>query len=116
MAPATKNLKIWRGNTERMTFRLKDSAGTPIDLTGSTAMLTIIHEGGKLTLTAIDGGVAVTDPTSGYINFDLSVANTRSIHPSPVTGARYELELQTADEQRTLLAGKVIVEGGDNAD
>jgi hypothetical protein len=116
MAPVKKDLRIWRGNDERLAFRLKDGAASPVDLTGSTINITLIHECGKLVLSAVDGGEAVTDPTEGIVIFDLTPAQTRSISPSPKLGARYELEMKTADEQRTLAYGKLIVEGGDNDD
>lgn len=111
MAPALKTLKIWRGNTERIFLRLKDSSHAVIDLTGMTATLTIVHEGGKHSFDAV-----IEDPPSGNVIFPLSVSDTRAIHPSPRDGVRYEVELQTDAEQVTILAGKIIVEGGDNAD
>jgi len=118
MAPAIKTLSVWRGNSEVFDFRLKQSDKTAVDLTGYELVLTIVHGGGTLTRSTADDGLQMDDPTTGEVICKLTPAETRLICDSPIDGARYELEVRSADvtEQRTILAGKIKIEGGANGD
>lgn len=116
MAPARKTLSLWRGNSKTFMFRLKQSDDTPVDLTGAKVVMTIVHEGGRIIASSDTDSGMIDDPVSGEVTVKLSAAVTRTICPSRIDGVRYELEIQTADEQRTLLAGKIEIEGGDNGD
>lgn len=115
MTPAQYTLRLWRGNTEPLAFRFKQANGDPFDLSGSTLILKIDFDSGVLIKSSAQGDWVIDDPASGEARVTLSAADTRSICGG-VRPARFEIERHVGDEQRTLLFGKVVVEGGTNVD
>lgn len=117
MAPANRPLSIWRGNTETFRFRLRQSDGAPVDLTGAKLVFKLAHDGGILAkASGEDDAWTIADPATGQAELFLTAAETRSLAKAVRAPSTYELEWWSGREQRTLLAGKVNVEGGVNDD
>lgn len=103
-----------RGNSFRRTFRFKDGAGDPVDLTGS--VLVFVAEAGTVRIrkSTEDGSLAMPDPTDGEITLSLSPAETRlfpvgrlrarSLHQGAVSGSWEATEL--APHAREASAGQ----------
>ena len=72
-------ITVYRGNTRRMTFKIRDQGGAPFDLTGGTVSLMV-----KADINDADGSAVITktatllsqatNPGEGY--FDLTAADT----------------------------------------
>lgn len=114
--PAFKTLSIWRGNSKTFEFRLKQGDGNPVNLTATTVVFTITNGSVKTVKSSAAEGVIIADPLTGIVQCKLTPAETRGICDSRIDGVRYELEVQTADEQTTVLAGKIEIGGGSNSD
>lgn len=68
-----------RGSSWALSLTRKDSAGTPIDMTGlvTRAMFRAGNVDGEVRFTLEDGdGIAIADPTAGVM--DLQISRTRS--------------------------------------
>lgn len=113
--PAKKILKLWRGNTAEFVFRLKQDHNTPLDLTGSTFVMSIIHGGPRIELSSSDGGITIATPTTGELTVPISVALSRSILQR-TGGVQYEIERRIDGAQTTILFGTIEFAGGNNAD
>lgn len=110
--PTTKDINIWRGNTETLPIAVKIRAGatmTPVNLTGSTLQFRAQWEGGSL---AKD--IQITDAALGLAELVLSTAETRGV-PQGNT-ARYEIERRVGSEEKTIAYGRLIASGGINTD
>ena len=104
-----------RGNSFRRTFRFKDGAGDPVDLTGS--VLVFVAEAGTVRIrkTTEGGSLAMPVPTDGEVMLNLSPAETRQF-PVGRLRARYEIERRIDDEETTLVSGCITVMDGINDD
>ena len=104
-----------RGNNFRRTFRFKDAAGGPVDLTGS--VLVFVAEAGTVRIrkTTGDGSLGMPDPSIGEITLSLTPAETRQF-PVGRLRARYEIERRIEGEETTLVSGCITVMDGINDD
>ncbi|WP_420408715.1 hypothetical protein [Hoeflea sp.] len=116
MSRAKKALTIWVGNTNEFRFRLKQNAETPLDLTGSTIVMTIVHGGDQIVLSSAAEEISIDDPTSGEFVVPISVEQSRSVQPSPGAGIQYEIERRIDGKQTTIIYGSISLAGGNNAD
>lgn len=111
--PPRQVLDIWKGNTFRQEFVLKSKQGdvsTPIDLTGSTIILTVT--GGLDSFIKVFNDLP--DAANGKFEIYLTVEETRLLPIGQV--AKYEIERQIGLEQKTLLCGSLNVGGWNNVD
>jgi hypothetical protein len=110
--PTTKDINIWRGNTETLPIAVKVRSGatlTPVNLTGSTLRFRAEWAGGSL---AKD--IEITDAALGLAELVLSTAETRGV-PQGST-ARFEIERWVGLDQKTIAYGRLIAAGGLNTD
>ena len=115
--PVIVKLNFWRGNSEPFEFRLENADGTPFDLTGYDVRMRVTHDNATLRKKLSDGSMLCADPLTGIVSTEFSPAETRPMIMSRKPGD-WELEIATDDGayQRTLLAGPVVAEGGNNDD
>ena len=104
-----------RGNSFRRSFRFKDSAGDPVDLTGS--VIIFIADAGtvRIVKSTADGTLAMPDPATGEITLNLTPAETRQL-PVGRLRTRYEIERRIDGEETTLVSGCITVMDGINDD
>lgn len=80
--PATHTFKLYQGQTWRFTLRLRDDAGTPLNLTGYTARMhvreSVESETLILDLTTENDGLEI-DPLAGEIAGDVSAVDTADL-------------------------------------
>jgi hypothetical protein len=110
--PASKDISIWRGNTETFPVEVKARAGATIvavNLTGSTLQFRAQWDGGSL-IKDLD----ITDAALGLAELRLTASETRSIPQG--SAARYEIERRVGSEQKTILYGRLVASGGLNLD
>ena len=109
MPAANYNLLIEQGATFTQEFVWKDSAGTPIDLTGCSARMKIRKlktDEVVVSLTSPSGGI-VLDELEGRITITISAENTSLL---PVCDGRYDLEIvQPSDVVTRLVQGDVEI-------
>lgn len=97
--PATKiNLKIEQGATYRKPFKWSTgSPPQPVNLTGWTARMQIrpqIESDEVLvSLTTENGGITISDPTTGVINLYLSAVATAAFGINDFAEAVYDIEM-----------------------
>ncbi|HEX2552056.1 MAG TPA: hypothetical protein VHL98_00040 [Microvirga sp.] len=118
MRPGIHDFTVQRGGSGEIAIRLKseDGAGvrTPLDLTGSSFVLSVAWPGGALRRASDDAGLDV-DLAAAAVAWRPAPAETRLIPEGRI--ARYEWERRDADgHQQILLAGFVVGEGGLNDD
>lgn len=80
-APAEYNLKVYKGVTFTQAFRLQNSDGSVLSLTGCTVRMVIVNQDGTnplFTLTSPSAGITV-DTNTGRIVVTLSAAQTAAI-------------------------------------
>lgn len=113
--PASYNMPIWRGNNSPVAWRFKNADGSLFDLTGSRLILTIFWRGQrKITKDSSVDAAFVVDLVTSIATWTPTVAETRSIPLGSL--AEYELERWIGAEQKTLVAGNVMAQGGKNID
>lgn len=113
--PALYNLSIWVGNSTTFTFRLKQDLTTPLDLTTSSMIMTIAHDGNLIELNATSGNVEITDAVNGEFTVTMTALETRAIKSSSAS-VTYEIERRVGSEQTTVLYGSIALTGGANVD
>lgn len=115
--PTEFPLYFWRGNSEAFEFRLKDKDGNAFDLTDYDVQMTVNHDGGTLKKKVSDNSISCADKTTGIISVKFTSTETRALSATK-SPAGWELELsnEATGYQKTLLYGKVTVEGGINDD
>jgi hypothetical protein len=111
--PASKNIKIKRGDTLTIVFRMKtvefDGSFQPLDLTGSTLVLKIEDErGGEWVYTSDGPEFVIDDPTSGEVVFTLSEAVTDGL-PAPGSRVRWSLKRSIDGTLTTHIVGNVTM-------
>jgi len=104
-----------RGNSFRRIFRFKDSAGDPVDLSGSVLVFVAEAGAARIRKSTEDGSLAMPDPAAGEVTLSLSPAETRQF-PVGRLKARYEIELHSGGEETTLVSGCITVMDGINDD
>lgn len=104
-----------RGNNFRRTFRFKDAAGGPVDLTGSVLVFVAEADTVRIRKTTGDGSLGMPDPSIGEITLSLTPAETRQF-PVGRLRARYEIERRIEGEETTLVSGCITVMDGINDD
>jgi len=99
--------QIVSGDTWARAWRLTDSAGRAIDLTGASARLHLrTAAGAKVAEAATTDGRVVIDPLAGRIDMRIPAAAMRL----PVGGYRYAMEITSADGTvRTIETNSLIV-------
>ena len=110
MIPGTWNPTIKQGSTWSWTASYLDDAA-PIDLTGYTARMDIVHDDTKRTILQLDtdaGGLAI-DGVAGTISVTVSAVQTAELDASAHV---YDLELVADSDPRSATAEAVaILEG-----
>ncbi|QIG66712.1 DNA helicase loader protein [Rhizobium phage RHph_TM16] len=109
--PAKKTLTIWKGNTEAFSFRFKQDASTPFDLTGSRLVMTIRADTPIVKDSDISGWTI--NAAAGEATVTLTAAETAAF-TSQYVEPSYEIERFIGAEQKTLLYGPIEVTGGLN--
>jgi hypothetical protein len=111
----TKVLTIRQGNTYPLDVRMKDEAGQVVDPAGSLFILTVAH-GSTVTRWRSDDGTLTVLPLAdgGWIKWRPTAAQTRALPLN--TPIDFDLERRIGGEQRTILAGAILVERGVNSD
>lgn len=82
MARAKMTISMYRGDSYPITFTLKDSAGSTIDLTGCSLLMTVdqLENPPDDTTKLFDvTGALSDDPTTGVVMFTPTSANTATI-------------------------------------
>ncbi len=110
ITPGTYNFTIYQGATFTYTLTWKDDAGTPIDITGFTAVLQFRESRDAsttfLTLSTAAGGITLGG-AAGTITLAISATDTTAI---TVTGGVYDLKLTSgAGVVTRLLEGEVLI-------
>ncbi len=118
MRPGIHDFTVHRGGTGEIAIRLStvDPTGvrTPIDLTGSSFVLSVVWHGGALRKASVDGGLTV-QPATAEVAWRPPPSEARLIPEGRI--ARYEWEQRDASgRQQILLVGFMIGEGGLNDD
>lgn len=118
MRPGIYDFTVQRGGSGEVSIRLatmdEEGVRTPMDLTGSAFVLSVIWPSGALRKASADGGLTV-DLASSQVSWRPPPAEARLIPEGRI--ARYELEQREAGGgQRILLSGYMIGEGGLNDD
>ena len=111
MNPARRNIPIWRGNTETLTFRLKNADGLPSDLTGNSIKMVIDNDG---TLTNVAATIA-TPQSDGKFTIFLSADVTKILTAKNYV-PNYEIQRTSGAETKTVLYGNLHITGSTNHD
>lgn len=110
--PTNRNISVWRGNTETIPVQVKIKvAGIPtaVDLTGSTLNFLAQWAGGSLAKV-----LDITDAVLGLAELPLTPAETKGFPAS--VAINYEIERRLGSDQKTILYGKIVANGGINSD
>ncbi len=111
MKPSTYNIDIRQGDTFKLDMVLKNSDGTPVNLTGAVVRMQIRKSAfGDDILADLDsqakGGITIVGAT-GSISVVIAASATATYQAS---AAVYDLELVNPDlTVRTLIAGSVTI-------
>lgn len=110
MTAATRDILIEQGATFRYNLIWKDSAGTPVNLTGYTARMQIRRKHSDpavlLSLTTENGAITLGG-SAGTINILATATGTASL---PAKDSVYDLELVSGDATVTrLIEGAVTI-------
>ena len=108
IGPAKLDIELPRGNDIALVFRLR-AAEAPIDLGSDQFSMAVRWGSSSLVKASADGGLSLL-PEAGQIRCPFTAAETKSFPEGKV--ARYELERQGAEGQRTYLTGHFIATGG----
>jgi hypothetical protein len=113
--PASYDLPLWRGNNPQQVFRFRDAEGLFV-LTDERFILTVTYRGALILKkdTATSGSSFAIDTDASTLTWSPTVDETRMLPLGRV--AKWELEKWKDGVQVTLLAGALIVSGGDNVD
>ena len=96
MAAGRYDITIEQGATFKRTLYWKDSASTPINLTGYSARMRVKDKIGGTTLlnlTTSNGGITLATPTTGRIDLVATATQTEAIKQKKGV---YDLELVSA--------------------
>jgi hypothetical protein len=96
---ATKDIRVMKGDTWTVEGRLKDSEGTPIDLTGATILAQLRKSSTSATSTALDA--EITDAAGGIFTFGQEEAETGGVYDVQIT--------MSGGSVRTYLGGQILV-------
>lgn len=108
--PAQKNITIYQGDTYELIFRLKDTNGDYVNLTGCTAKSQIRATASTGTVAAEFTATILTQSgaTLGGVSLTLSAATTGAL--SLTTPGVWDVQLTWPDNTvRTYLAGTVTL-------
>lgn len=109
MKPARDDLLIYRGDTLKRSYKLRDEdTKDPIDITGWT-FLAQVRKNSEDDTVVLTPTVSIVDATGGEFKFESPPADTKDLTPG-----RYVWDLQSttpAGEVDTWVAGEAIVAG-----
>jgi len=108
-------IKIWRGTTRPVAWRLKQGDGSLFDLAGSSFRLSIAASGATLISKNSDAadGLAI-DEGAATVTYTPSLAESRLVPLGRL--ASYELERRIDGAQEIVAWGQIEGLGGSNAD
>lgn len=108
MSAATTNLIIDQGATWNITFTYKNSAGTPINLTGYTAALQLrtSYDAASAALSLSSGSGIVLGGTAGTIAVTATATQTGALTAGEYV---YDLELTSSLVVTRLVQGRITV-------
>lgn len=103
--PGNYTIRIEPGNTYSRTVTVENEDGTPYDLTGYTASMTLTDQG-----TAVAGvtpTVTITDPSGGIITFSFDLTDTAVL--DDIEDGRYDLKIASSGNAvvLTILKGRL---------
>lgn len=107
MARPKTTISMYRGDSYPISFTLKDSAGTAIDLTGCALVMTVDSTENPTDATTKKfevAGVLADDPTTGVVQFTPTSANT-----SDVGAFFYDVQLTDANGSVRTVAKNTFV-------
>lgn len=110
MKPPYRDINLWRGNSETLTFRLSDAAQLPYDLTDNVIKMLIESDG---TVTEIMG--EVTDALAGEFKINITTAVTKDIS-AKTHQPNYEIRRLFDAEEKTIIYGNLLMSGSINHD
>lgn len=112
--PKRYDLSIFRGDTPKFTFNLKDSEGAALDLTGATAKVEIKtkSEGSEGTVVTPGPSVDSTNFATGVVVIEFSSEATNAMavasQPTYIEALIWELEItDSGGNVRTYLGGLI---------
>lgn len=111
--PAQYDIKVRRGNNVPVAWRFKNADGSLFGIGGDVFQLTIVWGGERIEASTEDSTLTRNDPQA-TISWRPTLEQTRDLPDG--RQATYELERIASGEQRTLVEGFVVVEGGINGD
>lgn len=115
--PAQENMSVWRGNTFRRVFRVKNADGSAVNLTGQAMAFTVEVAGANVLTKRTDvggSGFTLSNAAGGEATLILTPAETRALAVG--SDAIFELERRYGGEEKTVLSGRLVVNGGANVD
>lgn len=109
MTAGIYNATIDQGATWSVVVTYKDSAGTPINLTGYTAAMQVRQQyssaDADLTLTSPSGGIVIT-PLTGVVTITMTAAQTAALEEGYYV---YDVELTSGSYKDRLIQGQLTV-------
>lgn len=109
-SPKESNFSIIQGDSFALQVIYKDSNGSPVNLTGYTALLEVRDKpGGKILCASasIGDGITIATASTGTIDILLSKEKTSNF---TIPKAAYQFQLNSSSTANTLLYGWFIVE------
>lgn len=94
-----------RGDTEVINLTIRDSAGNPVNLTGSTFASQIRYEKDATSIAA-NFDCVVTNPTGGVVQLTLTPVSSAALNDGI---AYWDLQRTSGGVVSTLVAGKVTI-------
>lgn len=115
MAIQNPTIEIFSGDTKRLTYTVKDSAGVVIDISGGAFRwalsrlkpdeTTPVPVGDALFTKSVGSGITITDGPNGELRVDLAPADTEDL-----TGSHYhELEMILGGSTSTVAYGQMDI-------
>jgi peptidoglycan hydrolase-like protein with peptidoglycan-binding domain len=108
MKPPYRDINLWRGNSETLTFRLRDASGVAYDLTGDVLKMFIESDEVVTEIVA-----TVTDALVGEFQVHITSAITKTI-TAKTHQANYEIVRFFEAEEKTVLHGNLLMAGSIN--
>ena len=108
MIPARRDLNLWRGNSETLTYRLLEEGGNPTPLEGMAISMVIDSDGVVTEIPA-----EIPDPDLGRFLIFLPADLTKDLTSRDYL-PHYEIKRTFGAEEKTILFGNLMMGGSIN--